>query len=95
MQAKQNEVHELALRLVKDASEQLLVSDNHQQGLTTVETNTESSAVPTVVSSSQNQKKSEAAVQLPTIGDKALVKWSILGFLLISLAALFSRKKMD
>lgn len=95
VQAKQNEVHELALRLVKDASEQLLVSDNHQQGLTSVETNTESSAVPTVVSSSQNQKKSEAAVQLPTTGDKALVKWSILGFLLISLAALFSRKKMD
>lgn len=93
VQAKQNEVHELALRLVKDASEQLLVSDDHQQGITSVETNTESSAVPTMVSPSHNQKKSEAAVQLPTTGDKALVKWSILGFLLISLAALFSRKK--
>lgn len=95
VQVKQNEVYELVLHLVKDASEQLLVSDNHQQGLTSVETNTESSAVPTMVSTSQNQKKLEAAVQLPTTGDKALVKWSILGFLLISLAALFSRKKMD
>lgn len=89
---QQNDVHELAVRLVPDSAH-LAVSPAEKDMSALANIGSDYFALPTMADHVESRAKSAGVAQLPRTGDKTMVKWSAFGFLILTLSYLFSRKK--